>query len=103
MTPDALPRCVCTAHPPGDRSGRRWMKVAEESAERVVFVCERCTEICRTAVIQVRTLPKGMARARYINELRGVERAKAPVMARLRAMQGRQAPVRLRREDAERN
>ena len=56
MTPDQMPRCVCTAHPPEDSSGRQWMRVAEERSDFVVFQCVRCTEITRTPVIQVRTL-----------------------------------------------
>ena len=55
MTPDQMPACVCDAHPAGD-DRKKYMYVAEERPEFVVFACKRCTEITRTPVIQVRSL-----------------------------------------------
>ena len=70
MTPDEMPACVCTAHPTGD-DRRKYMVVAEETRDRVVFCCRRCSEITGTAVIQVRTLAHARDRAyRAIREQR---------------------------------
>lgn len=64
MTPDQMPACVCTAHPSGD-DRRKYMVVAEETRDRVVFCCRRCSEITGTAVIQVRTLKYAREAARH--------------------------------------
>lgn len=64
MTSEDVPSCACTAHPKGDDK-KKFMVAVEETQEHVVWCCRRCTEITRTAVIQVRTLPKGKARAKY--------------------------------------
>lgn len=60
-----IPECRCTAHPHGeDRT--RWMFVAECTPEFVVFCCKRCSEIMRSAVIQVRTLGNTRERAKWL-------------------------------------
>ncbi len=55
-----LPYCRSEAHPDG--ASRDSMRVAEETSERVVFVCKLCCSI------QVRTLKRGWQKARYTNE-----------------------------------
>ncbi len=67
MTPDDMPACVSTAHPSGD-DRKKYMVVAEETPDMVVFCCRRCTEITHTAVIQVRTLGATRDRARYLSQ-----------------------------------
>jgi hypothetical protein len=62
VTPDQMPACVCTAHPHGD-DRKKYMIVAEETPDMVVFCCKRCSEITKTAVIQVRTMGNTRARA----------------------------------------
>lgn len=97
MTCDDIPACVCDAHPAGDDK-RKYMVVAEENAERVVFCCRRCTEITGTPVIQVRTTPRGRERASYLGGQRPEE--KAWVMRQLAKLRQRRAvAARLRRED----
>jgi len=65
MTNDDIPACACSAHPRGD-DRKRYMVAVEEDSEKVVWCCRRCTEITHVAVIQVRTLPRGVARARHV-------------------------------------
>lgn len=67
MTPADIPACVCSAHPPGD-DRKKFMVAVEEDSDKVVWCCRRCTEITHVAVIQVRTLPRGIARARYVTD-----------------------------------
>jgi hypothetical protein len=64
MTSDKIPECACTAHPRGEDK-RKYMVAVEETQFHVVWCCKRCTEITHTAVIQVRTLAKGKARAQH--------------------------------------
>ncbi len=94
MTPDQMPPCVCTAHPPGtDR--RKWMKVAEERKEFVVFTCTRCTEITRTAVIQVRSLSNQDAARHAVGEQR---KRMDPRLLRM-IQERKRGRVKYRRED----
>lgn len=51
------------------------MKVLEETDERLLLGCEVCLAN-KIWSVQVRTRPKAWARARWQNELRGVERMK---------------------------
>jgi hypothetical protein len=67
MTSDDIPACACSAHPPED-DRKKYMLAVEEDAEKIVWCCRRCTEITHVAVIQVRTLPRGVARARYVTD-----------------------------------
>jgi hypothetical protein len=64
MTPDKVPACRCVGHPPG-YDKRKYMRAVEENADYVVWCCTLCTELERTPVIQVATLPRGKAAARY--------------------------------------
>jgi hypothetical protein len=65
MTPDDIPACACSAHPRGDDK-KKYMVAVEEDAEKIVWCCRRCTEITHVAVIQVRTLARGIARAKHV-------------------------------------
>jgi hypothetical protein len=90
-----LPDCACTAHPPGTDK-KRWMIVAEETSDMVVFCCKRCSEITKTAVIQVRTLGNTRNRAVYEE----AERRKRMDPKLLKMLMARKRPrVRYRRED----
>lgn len=64
MTSEEVPACACTAHPAGDDK-KKYMVAVEETQDQVVWCCRRCTEITHTAVIQVRTLPRGKEVARH--------------------------------------
>lgn len=55
--PPSIPLCRSEAHPPDHR--RNTMRVAEETAEWVSFICTECHSL------QVRTLDRGKQRARY--------------------------------------
>ena len=80
MTPDEIPACVCSAHPAGDDK-KKYMVVAEETRDHVVFACRRCSEITGTAVIQVRTLAYAREKARY--EIREQRRDLDPKLMRM--------------------
>lgn len=95
MTPDDVPSCACSAHPTGDDK-KKYMVAVEETADQVVWCCRRCTEITHTAVIQVRTLPRGQAVARHsIAEQR---RAMDPRLLKMLAARKR-GGMRVREED----
>ncbi len=95
MTPDDIPACVCTAHPRGDDL-RKYMVAVEETRERVVWCCRRCTEITGTAVIQVRTLAYARDRARYA--VAQQRRTMDPRLLRMLAARKR-GGIRVRKED----
>jgi|SRR5271170_1664967 len=64
MTSEDIPSCACTAHPKED-DRKKYMVVVEETKDQVVWCCRRCTEICHTAVIQVRSLKRSVEKAKY--------------------------------------
>lgn len=80
---DKIPPCACTAHPSGEPL-RKYMFVAEETPEYVVWCCQRCSEIARTPVIQVRTMDFLKQKARH--ERRVVDAGKERIIAKLRAL-----------------
>lgn len=69
----SIPPCQNPDHP-REFSRETSMVVIEEDSERVVFACKACRDINKALSVQVRTLPKGFAKANYQNEIRGVER-----------------------------
>lgn len=95
MTSDSIPSCVCTAHPAGD-DRKKYMVVAEETRDHVVFCCRRCSEITGTAVIQVRTLKHGKDAARY-----RVAEQRREITPKLRAMLEARKRGRVKYEEAE--
>jgi hypothetical protein len=62
---DLIPPCRSTAHP-AHQDRRKYMFVAKEDAEHVVWCCRRCTEIVGSPAIQVRVLPRGRERAHQL-------------------------------------
>jgi hypothetical protein len=70
-----IPPCAASDHPEGfDRT--RGMVIVQETADHVVFGCRICNEMNRTCPIQVRSFAHGRVKARYMNQLRDVERAR---------------------------
>lgn len=67
VTQSEYPPCACSIHPSGEDK-RKYMYVAECTQEFVVFCCKRCSEMARTAVIQVRTLKSTRDKAKYLAE-----------------------------------
>jgi len=63
---DKVPACRCTAHPPHEDK-KKYMYVAKEESDYVVWCCKRCTEISKVPTIQVSYLPKGVAKAAFHN------------------------------------
>ena len=76
-----LPPCKNPHHPP-EYNRSSGMIVLEESAERVVFACVPCRDICKQFSVQVRTLPMGWQKAKYGNDLVGVKRASEVIRGR---------------------
>lgn len=76
-----LPPCKSPNHPKGVPRDRG-MIVLEENANRVAFACVPCRDIEKILSVQIVTLPKGWAAAKYQNALAGVERAKQVVRGR---------------------
>lgn len=75
MSTSQIPPCKNPAHPKGvDR--QKAMIVLEEGAERVVFACVACRDINKVLSVQIVTLPKGWAAAKWKNDMSGVTRAK---------------------------
>lgn len=69
-----VPPCKNPHHPASvDRS--RAMVILGEEADRVIFACQACKDIEKILSVQVRTLPKGVERAKHMMELQGVKRA----------------------------
>ena len=94
MTPDDYPPCVCSIHPRGE-DRRKYMFVAECSADAVVFCCKRCSEMAREAVIQVRTLKHARDKAKY--EIEQQRRYLPPELLKM-LMARRRGRVRVREE-----
>lgn len=52
------------------------MIILGEEDDRVIFACQACKDLNKALSVQVRTLPRGIDRARHMAELQGVQRAR---------------------------
>jgi hypothetical protein len=78
MSDSHIPPCKNPNHPKGvDR--KKSMIVLEENADRVCFACVACKDIEKILSVQVVTLPRGWAAAKFKNDITGVTRAKEVV------------------------
>ncbi len=93
---DKTPACRCVGHPDG-YDKKKYMRAVEETADHVVWCCTLCTELEHTAVIQVVTLPRGKAKARY--EIAQQRRSMDPRLLRM-LHQRKRGGVRVSEENA---
>ena len=65
---DKIPACRYEGHP-AHEDRRKYMVAREVGADRVVWFCQRCTEIYKTPILQVVLLPKGRERSSYLAQV----------------------------------